>query len=394
MPFFNDIIQLPEDPILTLPILFKADPHPKKVNLGIGVYHDTENKPYIFSSVREAENIIHKKEQSKEYLPIEGDPVYIQETLKLVFGEANERIFGAQTVGGASALRTLADFLGPFSTKNIYISDPSWPNHEQIFIRSGLKVNFYPYYNSHTHGINFSDFASSIKKMAPRSIILLQACCHNPTGSDMTFEQWKEISKLIKSQNLIPFFDLAYQGFGKDIEEDAKPIRFFVEEGHELAVAISFSKNFGLYGERAGALALVVENKEIAQKAGTHLKKIIRTSYSNPPRHPALIVSTILSSPELKSSWKKEIATIRSRIEEMREALAFGLMTKAIHEDWRFITKQKGLFTFSGLNEEQVKVLRQEHGIYILSNGRINIAGINPHNLEYVVDSIHTVMKI
>lgn len=397
MSFFDTIELLPEDPILGLPIIFNADKHPQKVNLGIGAYADSEGKPYILTTVRDVEKGILSSETSKEYLPIEGDPNFIQGSLDLVFGENNTRItsgaaFAAQAIGGTGALRLGAEFLAQHTSKVAFISDPSWSNHKAIFQRSGMRVEYYKYYDPLLHRIDFAGLCASIKIMPPASVVVLQASCHNPTGIDLCFDQWKELSDLIKKQKVFPFFDLAYQGFGVDLEDDAKAIRYFAEQGHEMAVANSYSKNFGLYGERIGMLAILTSNPNQARRVGSQIKQIIRGMYSNPPLHGALIVGTILKNEKLKTAWKHELQSLRDRIIEMREALTFGLQSKSIDHDFTFLRSQKGIFSFSGLNKEQVARLRDERGVYMIQNGRLNVAGINQQNLDYVVESILSVI--
>jgi|694.fasta_scaffold02776_18 aspartate aminotransferase len=398
MSFFETVEALPEDPIFSLPKLFKEDAHPLKVNLGIGAYQDSEGLPFVLTTVRDVELQLIQKEKTMEYLPILGDPAYIHESLKLIFGDNHpylqeKKIIGAQTVGGTNALWIGAAFLADHGFKIVYLSDPTWPNHHMIFRRAGLAIKTYPHYDNAHHCIPFEDLCSCIKTMPPSSIILLQSCCHNPTGMDFSFSQWQEISHLIKQQKVFPFFDLSYQGFGKGIDEDAKPIRYFIEQGHELMVANSFSKNFGMYGERAGLLALATNQPEISLRAESHIKQIIRATYSNPPRLAAKIVATILNSADLTKAWKHELQAMRGRISAMREALSFGLQSKSSHLDFSFLNSQTGIFSFIGLSPTQVQRLRTEKGVFILENSRLNIAGINPHNLDYVIDSILHVVK-
>lgn len=398
MSFFESLEQFPEDQIFGLPKIFKADPRPKKVNLGIGAYQDSEGKPFILTTVREVELSLIEHETTKEYLPIDGNPEFIQEILKVIYGDKcpqllEGKIFAAQSIGGTGALRVGGEFLAQTISRSIYISDPTWPNHRSIFTRAGMKVDLYHYYDAQNHQVDFDSICATIKAMPPASVIVLQPCCHNPTGIDLTFDQWKELSTLIKKQRIFPLFDFAYQGFGKDLEEDAKPIRYFVEQGHEMIVTSSFSKNFGLYGERVGLVSLVTSNAVSAQKAGSQIKQIIRASYSNPPRFGAAIIAAILKSEDLKKGWKRELQSMRDRIVEMREALTFGLMERSMHKDFSFLNRQKGIFSFTGLSPQQVLRLREEKGIYLLENSRMSVAGLNPHNLDYVIESILDVTK-
>lgn len=398
MAFFDMIELLPEDPIFGLAALFKADTHKNKINLGIGVYQDAEGKPCILNVVREAELALSKQSPNKGYLPIEGDSDYLAEALKLVYG-VNSKVLeaglvtAAQSVGGSSALRIGGDFLAQEISRAIFISDPSWSNHKGIFSRTGMKIEYYKYYDQANHRVDFAGLCASVKLMPPASVILLQPCCHNPSGMDLSFEQWQILSDLIKKQQIFPFFDFAYQGFGSGIEEDARPIRYFVDQGHELMVAQSFSKNFGLYGERVGVISFVTQRKEIAEKILSKIKLIIRESYSNPPLHGAKIVAAILKSPAFKAEWIEEVRNMRDRVNEMRQRMTAELINKASHQDFSFLSRQKGMFSFSGLNKEQVMRLREERGVYMISNGRINVAGLNPGNLNYAIDSILSVIN-
>lgn len=397
MSFFDSVALLPEDPVFKLPALFHKDHRLHKVDLGIGSYEDAEGKPFVLTTVQQVERELAEKNLDKAYLPIAGDPNFIAESLKLVFGDTSsvlqqKRVFGAQTVGGTSALRIGADLLAELNVPCVYVSNPSWPNHSPLLMRAGLKVAEYPYYDPKTHALDFAALKNALAQMTAGSAVLLQVSCHNPTGVDFSTAQWKELSALLRNHRLLPFFDFAYQGFGKGLQEDAKPIRLFAEEGHEFLVATSHSKNFGLYGERLGCFGIVSADVEISQKVGTHIQKIIRTSYSNPPLHPARIVAAILQDPGLKKAWGHEVTAMRERVSAMREALAFGLMAKGTQHDFHFLLQQQGLFSYSGLTSEQVLRLRKEKGLYLLENGRINVASINSHNLDYVIDSILAVL--
>lgn len=396
MSFFSSITMLPDDPILSLPRLMAADQRKKeKVDLSVGAYRTSEGKPLLLSSVSKAELLILQKCTDKEYLPIEGNHLFLKKTEELIFGPSlhdSSALFMLQSMGGSGALRVGAEFLSrEGSNKTIYLPNPTWPNHKLIFKMSGLKVEEYPYYDSLNHTLDFSNLCEAIKNMPERSIILLHACCHNPTGIDPTLEQWKEISDLIKKQGIIPFFDFAYQGFGNDLEQDAEVIRYFISQSHEMFVASSNSKNFGLYGERIGALSVISESHEQAQKIGSHLKQIVRGNYSNPPIHGALVVATILDDPELRNEWIQELSNMRDRIKAMRQALAAGLLVKGA-KDFNFLIQQKGIFSYSGLTQDQVLRLREDYGIYMPLNGRINVAGLNIHNLNYVIEAILAVI--
>ncbi len=398
MSFFKSVTQLPPDPILNLPIVFAKDPKTSKVNLGIGAYLDNEGNAQLLLSVKQAEAAIISKGNSKNYLPIDGDPHFVRASSELVFGERllNElsgNIFAAQAVGGTSALRIGADFLLQETSKTVYIPNPSWPTHKLIFGRSGFDIRSYSYYDSTHHSLDFNAMCKEITLMPSGSVILLHACCHNPTGIDPTFEQWKKLSSLIKKHKLIPFFDFAYQGFGAAPDEDAEAVRYFASQGHEMLVANSFSKNFGLYGERVGMIAIITQDKEALPKISSQFKQLIRANYSNPPRHGALIVGHILQSPGLKAQWLEELAAMRNRMKTMRQDFVDGLKASNTGRDWSFMEKQHGFFSFTGLSPNEVEKLIKEHGIYMLDNGRINVAGLNSHNIEHVIKCISEVLS-
>jgi aspartate/tyrosine/aromatic aminotransferase len=397
MSFFGDVALLTDDPILSLPIAFAADPRPFKVNLGIGAYQTAEGMPLLLNSVRKAEIQIFQKNLNKAYLPIEGDAEFLNYALQLLFGvDLNilnrEAIFSAQTVGGSGALRIAAEFLAKNIGKTIFISQPSWSNHKLIFERAGLTVGSYPYFNTHTHRLDFAGMCEAINNMPPASIIVMHGCCHNPTGMDPNLDQWRELSLLIKKKRVIPLFDIAYQGFGKDLNSDAQSIRQFAKDGHEMLVCYSFSKNFGLYGERLGFLTILNSLPEATLNIGSQIKYLVRGSYSTPPLHGERIVKNILKSRELTMEWQVELNNMRDRIKEMRIALVAALLTKSSRIDFSYIKEQSGLFSFCGLNTEQVLRLREEKGIYMPTNGRVNIAGLNTQNLDYVAESILTVI--
>lgn len=384
--FFSSIQALPEDPIFGLQIEFNKDPRKNKINLSIGAYQTNEGQWEVFSAVRKAEKILLDQNLNKEYLGIDGHPEFIKATTQLIFGELSDNIYAAQTVGGTCALRMGGDLLSQNITKKMYISNPTWPNHNRIFSYAGMTIEEYPYYDAKNHSLNFQGMCEKIRAMPSGSAILLHGCCHNPSGLDPSQEQWKELSQLIKKQRIFPFFDLAYQGFGNGIEEDAYPIRLFKADGHEMLVAYSYSKNFGLYGERVGLLAAVTHSPSEANNIGSLIKAIIRGNYSNPPLHGARIVSTVLQSPELKANWMNELGRIRTRIQTMREKLFQGL-------NFDFLKKQKGMFSYSGLNGDQVGRLQKEYGIFMLKSGRINVSGLNDNNINTVIHAIHEVIK-
>ncbi len=390
MSFFQSLSPLPEDPIFGLQAAFLKDTNKNKVNLGIGAYRDALGNPLVFTAVHAAEEWILKNNLNKEYLPIAGEKAYINETAKLVFGEENTRlaqgsIFGVQTVGGTNALRVGGELL---QNKTIYIPNLTWANHKQVFTRAGLKVEEYPYYNFSTHTFDFPALSAAIRKIPAGSVIVLHGTSHNPTGLNPSLEQWKILSHLIQDQKILPFIDMAYQGFGSGMEEDAQPLRYFVEQNLDLLVSYTYSKNMGLYGERVGAFFAVAQNREEAEKIGTHIKQIIRSMYSNPPLQGARIATTILQSSELKKEWLGELKSMRERVSEMRTAFVDTLLSKAQNTHFAFMNQgQTGLFSYSGITSEQVLRLRQELGLY-LPDGRINLAGLNWNNMDYVTDAL------
>lgn len=393
MSFFDSLELMPDDPIVSIPKYFAADPRPNKVNLGIGSYKGAEGLPYVLDCVRDAEAALREKKLSREYLPIEGDAELLKLTENLIFGKQllssfSGGIFLAQTIGGTGALYLGGQFLSKNVGNTIYIPNVTWPNHRGAFSKSGFNVSQYRYFDDRSHLLDFDRMCTEISEMPENSTILLHACCHNPTGIDPTHDQWMELSTLIKRQRIIPFFDFAYQGFSKSPDDDAFPIRYFLSQGHELLVANSFAKNFGLYADRVGTLSVVTHNKNNAVKAGSQLKSLIRCNYSSPPRHGAEIITEILSSEEQKKVWLTELGNMRDRLKEMRHTLVTGLQAKSKDHDWSYLNGQTGFFSFCGLNEGQVHRLIKDYAIYMPTNGRINVSGLNGHNMDYVIDAI------
>jgi aspartate/tyrosine/aromatic aminotransferase len=397
MPFFNEISVLPEDPIFGINAAFAKDLRSNKINLGMGTYRTAEGEPFVLQCVRKAEKIIAKASLNKEYLPIEGDSEFLRHGLSLLLYGKNldlyyDHIFAVQTLGGCGALCLAAEFLSEHISKNISISQPTWVNHEKIFKKNGLNISTYPYIHTRDCSFDYQGMYQTIQNLPVKSILLLQASCHNPTGIDPTPTQWQEISLLIKKKQLIPLFDVAYQGFGDSLEQDIAPIHQFIQDGHEFLVAYSFSKNFGLYGERVGFLAVISPNAETFPAVKSQLQHYIRANYSNPPLHGARIVSTILKSPSLTSEWKIELQNMSSHLKKIRNALSTILLSKRDYSFFSSISEQKGLFYFSGLNPEQAFRMGQEKGIYIPMNGRFNIARLNDQNLAYVAESLLSMM--
>ncbi|HWV62100.1 MAG TPA: amino acid aminotransferase, partial [Oxalicibacterium sp.] len=356
----------PRDPILGITEAFNADKNPKKANLGVGVYYDDNGKLPLLECVRKAEAQMMEKLSPRGYLPIDGLVAYDKAVQDLVFGAdssvvKDKRAVTAQAIGGTGALKLGADFLKRFSPNaQVWISDPSWENHRALFESAGFVVNTYPYYEESSHGVNFAGMLDTLKSIPAGSIVLLHACCHNPTGADLTDAQWKEVIATVTSRGLIPFLDMAYQGFGDGIESDGKVVRQFAEAGGPVFVSNSFSKSFSLYGERVGALSIVANNAEEAARVLSQLKRVIRTNYSNPPTHGGQVVATALASPELRALWEEELAGMRVRIREMRQALVEKLKAQAPGHDFDFVIQQRGMFSYSGLTKAQVDRLREE----------------------------------
>ncbi|MEC4722352.1 amino acid aminotransferase [Noviherbaspirillum sp. CPCC 100848] len=395
---FSAIEMAPRDPILGITEAFNADKNPNKVNLGVGVYYDDNGKVPLLDCVRKAEAQLMEKPTPRSYLPIDGLAAYDKAVQELVFGADSavvqeKRAVTVQALGGTGALKIGADFLKRFSPNSqVWISDPSWENHRALFEAAGFVVNNYPYYDAATRGVNFSGMLNALKEMPAGSIVLLHACCHNPTGADLTQEQWTEVISVVSQRGLVPFLDMAYQGFGDGIEEDGKVVRRFAEAGGPLLVSNSFSKSFSLYGERVGALSIAAVSAEEAGRVLSQLKRVVRTNYSNPPIHGGQVVASTLSSPELRKLWEDELAGMRVRIREMRQALVEKLKDKAPGQDFDFVIKQRGMFSYSGLTKEQVARLRDEYSIYAVDTGRICVAALNSKNIDAVVDAIAKVL--
>jgi aromatic-amino-acid transaminase len=394
----NAIEMAPRDPILGITEAYNADKNPKKANLGVGVYYDDNGKLPLLECVRKAEAQMMEKLSPRGYLPIDGLVAYDKAVQDLVFGAdssvvKDKRAVTAQAIGGTGALKLGADFLKRFSPNSqVWISDPSWENHRALFESAGFVVNNYPYYDEATHGVNFAGMLDTLKSVPAGSIILLHACCHNPTGADLTDAQWKEIISVVTTRGLIPFLDMAYQGFGDGIESDGKVVRQFAEAGGPVFVSNSFSKSFSLYGERVGALSIVANNAEEAARVLSQLKRVIRTNYSNPPTHGGQVVATALASAELRALWEEELAGMRVRIREMRQALVEKLKAQAPNHNFDFVIKQRGMFSYSGLTKAQVDRLREEYSIYAVDTGRICVAALNSGNIDYVVGAIAKVL--
>jgi aromatic-amino-acid transaminase len=395
---FEQVSMAPADPILGLTDAFKKDPRVEKINLGVGIYKNEDGLTPILASVKEAEKRLLAEETTKSYLSIEGIAEYADAVQRLLFGQnaeiiASKRARTAQAPGGTGALRTGADFaVSKLGIKRIWVSNPTWANHGNVFKTAGLDVVSYDYYNAETKELDFAAMLQSLQSVETGDLVLFHGCCHNPTGVDPTPEQWEELAKLIADLGAIPFFDFAYQGFATGIEEDARGLRIFAEYNKELLVANSFSKNFGLYNERVGGITLVAENSELAVSAFSQIKSVIRANYSNPPAHGAAIVTTILNDPELYKQWDQEVADMRMRIQEMRDLFVATLKEKGVKGDYDFISRQNGMFSFSGLSVEQVNLLKDQFAVYIVGSGRISVAGMTKHNMQPLCDALAKVM--
>lgn len=395
---FERLEMAPPDAILGLTEAFKKDPAPHKINLGVGVYKDENNQTPVLQSVKKAEEKLLKEESTKNYLSIPGSPAYGACVRELLFGADHEivasgRAQTAQTPGGTGALRVAADFIKQqFPGASIWISDPTWANHNAIFAAAGIAVKTYPYYDAESKGLNFEAMKAALAAAPAGDAVLLHACCHNPSGIDPDSAQWTELAALTAEKGLLPFFDFAYQGFGRGLEEDAEGLRAFCTPGRELLICSSFSKNFGLYNERVGALTLVAADADTAASAFSHVEKSIRANYSNPPFHGGAIVTTILQDAELRALWIEELAAMRDRIQSMRDSFVETLKAKGVDRDFSFIARQIGMFSFSGLTKAQVDALRDKHALYIVGSGRISVAGMTPTNMGPLCDAIKSVL--
>ena len=394
MSLFSAVEMAPRDPILGLNEAFNADTRTSKVNLGVGVYCNEEGRIPLLRAVVEAETIRVAQHASRGYLPIDGIAAYDQAVQKLLFGAespllAAGRVITTQAVGGTGALKIGADFLKQLQPDAVVaISDPSWENHRALFETAGFPVQNYRYYDAASHDVNRAGMLEDLNALPAGSIVVLHACCHNPTGVDLTPADWQNVLNVVKDKQLIPFLDMAYQGFGDGIDEDAAAVRLFAESGLSFFVSSSFSKSFSLYGERVGALSIITESKEESARVLSQVKRVIRTNYSNPPTHGASIVAAVLNSPELRAMWEAELAEMRLRIRGMRLQMDELLAKKAPAQDFSFVARQRGMFSYSGLTVEQVARLRTEFGIYALDTGRICVASLNQRNIDVVTDAI------
>ncbi|PUE14987.1 amino acid aminotransferase [Limnohabitans sp. MMS-10A-178] len=398
MSLFTAVEMAPRDPILGLNEQFAADTNPNKVNLGVGVYFDDNGKLPLLQCVQAAEKAMMDKPSARGYLPIDGIAAYDAAVKSLVFGADSEpvssgRVATVQGIGGTGGLKIGADFLKKVSPNaKVMISDPSWENHRALFSSAGFQVESYAYYDAEKRGVNFDGMLASLNAAAAGTIVVLHACCHNPTGYDISSAQWDRVIAVIKAKNLTAFLDMAYQGFGHGIAEDGAVVGKFVAAGLNFFVSTSFSKSFSLYGERVGALSVVCADKEECGRVLSQLKIVIRTNYSNPPIHGGAVVAAVLANPEWRATWEKELGEMRVRIKAMRQTLVDGLIAAGVKQDMSFITTQIGMFSYSGLNKDQMVRLRSEFGVYGTDTGRMCVAALNSKNIDYVCQSIAKVV--
>ena len=395
---FASVEMAPRDPILGLNEQFNADPNPKKVNLGVGVYTDDQGKLPLLRCVAEAERQVLTTPKARGYLPIEGLAAYDQAVQALVFGAEHEAVLGkrivtAQALGGTGALKLGADFLKRLQPQaQVLISDPSWENHRALFEAAGFAVNTYPYYDAQARGVQVQGMLDTLRQSAAGTIVVLHACCHNPTGYDLSDAQWDQVVEVVRERGLVAFLDMAYQGFGSGLQDDGKVIGKFLDAGLGFFVSTSFSKSFSLYGERVGALSIVTSAAEEAARVLSQLKRVIRTNYSNPPTHGAQVVAKVLHTAELRQLWEQELGDMRMRIQSMRTQLVEALQAAGVQGDLSYITRQRGMFSYSGLDAAQMQRLRADFGVYGVDSGRICVAALNSGNLASVAQAIRAVM--
>lgn len=397
--FFSEITTAAPDAILGITEAFRNDPSPTKVNLGVGVYQDADGRIPMLLSIQEAAKRWLTMEESKTYLPIDGVASFNSANQELIFGKDSplikeKKIVTVQTVGGSGALKLGIDFLRRFFPESsLVLSDPSWENHRSIFEATGIKVDSYPYYDPKTSGLRAADMLEALRGLKPRTIVLLHACCHNPTGVDLDSKTWEEVVSICAERNLIPFIDCAYQGFAEGLEADASPIRLFAQKGLTFLVANSFAKSFSMYRERVGGLSIVTGSEKEAAAVLSQIKRVVRTIYSSPPSYGAQLVGIVLNDPELRSMWVKELDEMRTRIGEMRQLFSARLKEIVPGRDFSFITRQRGMFSYSGLTAQNMKDLKEQHHVYALDSGRICVATLNRKNVDYVCESIAKVLS-
>jgi len=392
------VTMAPRDPILGVTEAFNSDTNPNKVNLGVGIYYDDQGRVPVLECVRRAEQMLAETPLPRSYLPIDGLQTYDHAVQELVFGAKSEllrdkRVVTVQTLGGTGGLKVGADFLRRLNANaSVWISDPSWENHQALFEYGGFTVNSYPYYDAATHGVRFEAMIGALQKLPAGSIVVLHACCHNPTGVDLAPAQWERVIETVNARGLVPFLDIAYQGFAEGIDEDAHAVRRFAELCPMFFVSSSFSKSLSLYGERVGALSIVTADPGEAGRVLSQLKRVIRTNYSNPPTHGGKAAEIVLTTPELRVLWENELGEMRDRIKAVRGELVARIRSIRSDFDFSFIVRQRGLFSYSGLSRAQVQRLREEYSLYAIDSGRICVAAINSRNIDYVARSIASVL--
>jgi aromatic-amino-acid transaminase len=388
----------PRDPILGVTEAYNADPNPKKVNLGVGVYYDDNGKIPLLECVRRAERQLLESAPPRGYLPIDGLPEYDRAVQQLVFGAdspvlRDKRVVTVQALGGTGGLKVGADFLRRIDPgAQVWISDPSWENHRALFENAGFAVQSYPYYDAPTHGVRFDAMLAALDRLPGGTVVVLHACCHNPTGVDLTSDQWARVIEVVRARTLVPFLDIAYQGFAEGLDIDAAPVRRFAQACPVVFVSSSFSKNLSLYGERVGALSVVTESADVAARTLSQLKRVIRTNYSNPPTHGGQAAVMVLTSPELRELWNGELGQMRDRIKTMRRELVEKIRAVRADFDFSFVIRQRGLFSYTGLSREQVKRLREQYSLYAIDSGRICVPALNSRNVDYVARAVASVL--
>jgi aromatic-amino-acid transaminase len=384
----------PRDPILGITEAFNADANPGKVNLGVGVYYDDNGKVPVLECVKRAEQLLAGEIQPRSYLPIDGMPAYTRAVQDLILGNdaaavRDERVVTIQALGGTGGLKIAADLLHRLDPKaTVWISNPSWENHRALFEAAGFEVKNYPYYDASTRGLDFAAMSAGLDKLPAGAIVVLHACCHNPTGADLTDDQWARVIEIVKARNLVPILDMAYQGFADGLAQDGAVVRRFSDAMSPVFIATSFSKSFSLYGERIGALSIVAASKDEAARVLSQIKRVVRTNYSNPPTHGCQVVTKVLTTPELRALWEQELGQMRDRIKQMRKALVDKVHARKPGYDISFVLKQRGMFSYSGLSKDIVEKLRKEHSIYAVDSGRICVAALNSKNVERVAEAI------
>jgi aromatic-amino-acid transaminase len=395
---FARVEMAPHDPILGVTEAYMNDPNPNKVNLGVGVYTDDEGKVPVLECVRRAEAQMAASAMPKNYLPIDGLKTYDRAVQEVLFGEDSAvvkagRVVTVQTLGGTGGLKVGADLLRRVNpTGDVWISDPSWENHRAIFEYAGYRVNVYPYYDPETHGVKIEAMLDAFEKIPQGSVVLLHACCHNPTGVDLKDEQWERVIEVVNRRGLVPFLDIAYQGFADSLDADASAVRRFSSTCPTMVVSSSFSKSLSLYGERVGAFSVVTQNPEEAGRVLSQVKRVIRTNYSSPPTHGSQAVAMVLTTRELRTLWESELGHMRDRIKIMRRQLVDKIRALRADFDFSFVVEQRGMFSYSGLNREQVRRLREEYSIYTIDSGRICVAALSSRNIDYVAKAVANVL--